>query len=412
MAQTVPPTNVRYHYIDLMKGIACLLMLLGHGFRVWMVYHLNDTYRVLMYLCDFSGPMFFFASGMNIHTFIDRNQHKLNFRMDRFYVMSALVLFFLSNVYSFSVKAPGLPNIFHAVAMSTVFVYFLIRKKVPNSVIFAIAVALYMVYLPWRMGITPNYETIENYAGRPFAILLLINFSFLPWVCFFITGAVAFKATTKLSTGILIGIFSLMFASSFLFPKIVTFDTTTQLLFRGVPTYMLQTVGFSGLFYFFLRKVYHGAKNNRMLQTLEFWGKESFLFLIVHFFFLFLLPFPLVWLYGYYENVNGWLFTVLLFVFTLFSMPLTMRLRDRLAQKKRFITISVITIIFVWFSTAYFYSIPKIALLAIFWSYIGSFAFAFSYPSIRKYLRKRYDNTSSDVPIEPAAPQSEEPKTT
>ncbi|MDP8223714.1 MAG: acyltransferase family protein [Candidatus Lernaella stagnicola] len=433
-------TAVRYHEIDMLKGLACVLMLVGHAMRSRMpVPHTFD--KIVLHFMDFSGPIFFFVSGMNVMTFLERNADKPGFRATRFYLAAAAVLFVLGFTYNLNRASPVM-DIFQGVAVCTVVVYLLMRLRMPTFVHWLIVIGFYAVYLltlrlPVEIaprfaefrelraqvplasdlfvsGISPALAALFA-AIRPLQRWTMIHFGFLQWITFFYVGALCYRSVTrpKPRTWPWWALFGVLFVvGPFLgwgvfgrgqnLLDAIFLDTFLDLMLRGIPSYVAMTLGGAGLLYLVSRRHYPGASEyqNPVLRFLadrsEMLGKESFMFLIVHWWLI-----STVLAVEHALPLNPYLRSALVIAGTVFFVPVFARLRDRLAAKSSFATKTAVFMIAGLMLTFLSLGIigglvrgfgpsPYYIEIPLYVSYLVSFGFAFVYPTLRLKLRRRY----------------------
>jgi len=366
--------------IDLLKGLACAMMLVGHGFRIKLP-ELSHAGKVFLYIMDFSGPIFFLASGMNVITFLERNSHKTNFKMVQFYLLSAASLFFLGFAYNLNRFSLGFPDIFQCVALCTAIVFILLYLRIPSFWLIILALMASAVYWRWRMEITPGDEAFTSMGLIDRG--LFCHFSLLPWVSFFLVGAVIYRVGTGMWEFVLGILFAAMFVGSFTMQP-VFFEDHFQLMFRGVPYYVIQTTGGSGLLFLLARRFYHSPGKipilSQIIQRFEYVGKESLLFLVSHWFILTII-------HNLDRTMDPFLRAGLLLVFTFLALPFIAKARDFISNRPHYIAMMLSLLIFFFMITL----VPLSAenrLVAHLLSYGASFSFAFVYPSLRSRIRE------------------------
>ena len=209
--------KVRYHYIDFLKGLACAMMLVGHGFRIRMGAPILPE-KIMLYAMDFSGPLFFFLSGMNVMTFVEGSAKKKNFQSTTFYLLAAAALFFFGFTYNVNRQSIYNLDILQCVALCTAFVFLMMRTKIPMWGHLLILAFLFLIYeqfrfrLEWNQ-IIPQFTDMRDAIAldatiRDPQVLKLMNlmtvklnvmqrwlftyFGFLPWVLYFYIGALSF----------------------------------------------------------------------------------------------------------------------------------------------------------------------------------------------------------------------------
>jgi len=340
--------------------------------------------------------MFFFASGMNVQTFLDRNQYKKNFRMTSFYLMSALILFIMGYTYNISTNSYTRPNIFQCVAMCTAFIYLMLRTSHPNLLMGIMAFLFYKIYWAWRINIVPTQSTM--YEISQFERFLYAHFAFLPWVCFFLVGVINFRVKPGKWDWAFAAFYLALIGYSLTIPQ-VFFDTTHELLFRGQPGYMTQTMGGVGLFFLFMRRFYNGAGKSRIFQTVEMLGKESLNLLVLHFILIMILiPF-----FPEGNLFSTWAYALTVLALTIALIPALKAFRDRFIVEKWYVpmltTIVILDVILFVPIIKWTSSVG----LGVMWSFIGTMSFALVYPGIRGKVRKYYTISEPVRETEPAA---------
>lgn len=421
---------VRYHEIDMLKGLACVLMLIGHAIRVQMGPP-GTTDKIVLHIMDFSGPIFFFVSGMNVMTFLERNGAKPGFRATRFYLAAAALLFFLGFTYNLNRGSIGMMEIFQGVAMGTAFTYLLMRTKLPTWAHFVVMGVLYAVYLWFRVRLEVHADfahfrelraaiplgtdiiapgivrAMQELGGRvgPLGRLLFVHFSLLPWVLFFYTGALCYRslrANPARAKYWWIFFIALVAVSPFVgrkvFPQLFL-ATYMDLMLRGIPSYVSMTLGGAGIAYLLSRKLYRGAENYRRRTTrwvaahLEMLGKESFMFLIVHWWVISTILGAVLIANHALGGETTWVLNVyvralLVIIGTIFAVPWFAAVRDRWSRANHYGRKVAAAMIAGFILTVMV--LPASAFWALYVSYVASFGFAFVYPTLRQRLRRRY----------------------
>ncbi len=381
----------RLHEIDLLKGLACYLMLFGHALRARSVglEELAMAHKIVLYIMDFSGPMFFIASGMNVCIFWDRSRAKEGFNVTKFYLAQAAALFLLGYTYNLSIASlfylHGAPDIFQGVAVCTAFVFLITRFR-SNAIVYLLAaVAMYAIYWPVRMKIDPTGDTLKT---MPFVMRqLFAHFSIFPWVVFFLIGAAAYRTRGKWEWA-LAALFVVMLVVSIFLPQ-AYFGDIYQLVFRGVPAYVLQTGGGAGLIFLLMRHVYKGAGNSKFLAGLEFAGVESFMFLILHYFLI-----VLTFFYPFTKEITPahmYARGAFIIVGTAFLMPRFCAWRDRISSRDGF-TNKALWVLGISFFLSLVISMagPAGFYLGRLIGFVAAFSFAFVFGPIRQKLRVKY----------------------
>lgn len=430
---TAAKPNVRYAEVDMLKGLACVLMLIGHAVRVSMGPPAPID-NVILYIMDFSGPIFFFVSGMNVMTFLERNRDKPGFDAGKFYLAAAAALFFLGYTYNINRVSLNFFDIFQGVAICTAIVFLLMRTKLPTAVHLVIVAAAFLFYTQFRVRleldqVLPNFselkaaippgadfmtafQPIQSFltAMGPLRRALFVHFGLLPWLIYFYVGALCYRSVTgpAAKTAPWWAFFAALFVAGPVVHLIdggrvfqhMFLDSYLDLMVRGIPSYVLMTLGGAGLAYLFSRKVYKGAAKytnaaGRFVGfQLERLGKESLMFLVVHWWVIATVMLPLMIIAKRSETVTGVAWTLdvyaraaIVLVAVLFFVPRFARLRDRWSQANRFATKAAVFMGASIFLALLMLPVPP---LSNYLTYGSSFGFAFLYPTVRARLRRRY----------------------
>lgn len=326
--QAQAATSERIGYIDLLKGIACIIMLISHAMRI----HIGEIGLPTKLWLMFHPPwaqVFFFASGMNIVLLIERYEKRKNFRLDRYYLTAAALLFFLGYTYSYARMALLTWQIFQGIAASTALTYIFLRTRLSAPWLLLIAVAMYLIYLPFRYNIEPVimwYRTVLP-AGPPGHNLealhslqvvtsvgvvsrsLFTNFSLLPWTSYVLIGATAFRSLRRhpeyemrwwigFALCFVAGIAIIWIPHGFEYGMWFT-DQIVDALYRHIPHHVLTATGLCGLIWLSCRRWYKGVPGAKskikkiIYGYTEFLGVASFIFFIFHWFIL--LSMMMIW---------------------------------------------------------------------------------------------------------------------
>jgi hypothetical protein len=437
----VTPTDAkRYPEIDFLKGAACALMLFGHAIR--MKTGTPDTFeKLFLHLADFSGPIFFFVSGMNVVTFMDRNEGRPGFDAAKFYVRSAALMFFLGYAYNFNRNTLGMMDIFQSVAVCTAAVYLLLRTRLPLWAHALIAVAIYGVYAQFRIRlelnlIVPGFHELKEsipaafdagqalHAGVAAELMRgltraqqfwFLYFTPLFWIIYFYAGALCFRGVTRAprTAWRWAAFFGAIFLASPLLALRRVFGPQKSLLdalflknfvemsIRGIPSYALMTLGGAGLAYLLGRRYYRGADAvprgpaRWLAARFEMLGKESLMFLVTHWLVISaVLTVSGAIVHAQIESggtpreMNVYLRATLCLAITLFFVPWLARQRDRWSQRPHYVAGVVVAMVAALLLTirAAFVNGP----LAYFMSFGVAFGFAFLFPRLRGRLRAKF----------------------
>jgi len=434
-------TPVRYYEVDMLKGLACILMMIGHAIRVQMPPP-GPIDKVILYIMDFSGPIFFFVSGMNVMTFLERNRNKAGFAAGKFYLASAALLFVLGYTYNINRASLGIMDIFQGVAMCTVVVYLLMRARIPTWLHFVIMAALYGLYLVFRVRlelnqILPGFTELKASipSGADFMHpamqeamktlvrdlgfgrrLFFVHFGVLAWISYFYMGALCYRSVTtneKVAWRWAILFVVLCAGAPFLslggiFPHMFL-DSYIDLMLRSIPSYVFLTLGGAGVAYLVSRRLYRGAVNYKnsfgrwVAARLELLGQESLMFLVVHWWMISTVmlvmriinaPAQLQGQPLWELNVYARSLIVMLGVIVL--VPWLAKLRDRWSRASAYgLKVGLFMFGAIVLAVMMVMVAPP---LAHYLTYGSSLGFAFLYPYLRGRLRKRYTQQIAPAP--------------
>lgn len=308
---TTPAPLARIAYLDFLKGVACLVMLVAHAMHAH-IGHPDLVARIMLILQPPAAQLFFFVSGMNVVLAIERHEKRPGFDLDAYYLGGAALLFAIGFVYSFARMSLDTWQIFQGLAAATAMTFVLLRMRLPNWALVLAAVALYAAYLPFRLGLEPvlmwyrHTLPVGVAPDHPSAILaaktilgslplgtrwLFANFGLLPWTSYTLLGAAAFRsvrARPERARWWAVG-FALTLAAGIAAPWVphgierglIYADTITDALFRHVPYHALTATGLVGLAFLACHRWY-GTPSGRAAKYLEFLGVQSFVFFCFH----------------------------------------------------------------------------------------------------------------------------------
>lgn len=431
-------TKQRIAYIDLAKGLACCLMLVGHAISPHLL-HMGIPGWMLVALVTVAAPMFFFASGMNVVTFYDAYSKRPGFKVTRFYLLSVLVLFVLSFTYTINRMSFGMWQIFQCIAVSTGVTLLLVRKRLPTWAMLTIFLVGYIIWFRFWTAIEVDLAVIRAAAEDreifkdsvmfihslpPLIRYLFAHFSLLPWVCFVIIGAATYRSI-RTNPGMR-DRWAIFYAALLVFGLIsrrfwpsqpLWLNNVMDLFFRNYPFYFFGHLGATGLFIIALDVWYEGAtacRNkvlSRLLALVEFCGKESFVFLIYHWLVLTVIqmiynPLSAGTILGEPPWKHHMIYVIALPV-TLLTLRFSVRLGEYWRTSGSFnLQAGFVLIVGSLLALAAGASGRLTGMLLI--SFAPCLAFAYSYPKIRLWLRKRYSGPAPAKPeVAPtAAPTS------
>jgi len=431
--QANSPQAERIGYIDFLKGAACIIMLISHTMRMDIGDLSLPSKLWLMFHPPFA-QLFFFASGMNIILFIERYQNRTDFKMDRYYLVSAAVLFFMGYTYSFARMSLITWQIFQGIAATTAMTYVLVRTRLSTLAHVLLAIFLYLIYLRFRIDIEPvlgwyratlptgpsgiHPEVLESLrvttqiGGLQRA--LYTNFSLLPWVSYVLLGAVAFRDVREhpehqrtwgigFTVCLILGFVFAFWPKGSVFGNWYT-DQAIDALYRHIPHHVLTAIGACGLVWLACHRWYpnvHKVKNKLgklVLGYTEFMGVASFIFFIFHW--VILLGFHAIWMklheMGYVaQSMNIHLRWFLACVIVLPLMIPAVKVGQLWGKRKHFVgeavALMVVSIVVsLWLMARAMRLGTGSIQPAIFAAYGSCFSYAYLYPYIRGRLKKRY----------------------
>ncbi len=379
-------SSERFYEIDFWKGVGCLCMVVSHPLRWQMVVEQSGgppmplLAKWIVLNIDLGAVFFFMASGVNVLSFVRRNVGKPDFDATRFYLLQALLLFVMGYSYSLALGTAhlGVPDIFQGVALGMVVTYLLLTWRAPNWALFVAAAVIFAAAGYVHAHYPHTQEGFE--ALNPAVRFLFCHFAFFPWAGMLILGALLYRAQSKAWLYTLGFIFAVTCAAGLIFTKQPIILDHYQMMFRADASYVTRTVSVSFLLMLVLRRIYGGPAKNRLLALMEYTGKESFLFLVHHFAVIFFL----IAVGG--QWMNPFLRMGLAVVITFATLKKVADYRDGIAQKpgfvkKALILMAVCLALSIWQLIAG--RIPASMILA----FPATYAFSFSYPSIRSRLK-------------------------
>ncbi len=420
---TAPAPAGRIDYIDLFKGMACLIIMYGHA-AAPSVDRLTLIEHIIFTSLWFSAPMFFFASGMNVITFFEKSKDTPGFKITTFYLLAALILVTLSVSFSVNRGSLKIPNIFQGIAMGTAFTFLLVRTGLPNWALAGISLLLYLPWIPFWEAQLPLIEPIRSlpFVDEPAPTFrqwidhiplwqrwLGVHFSFLPWASYVLAGAAVFRsvrqnARTRLRWAALFAAMILLAIASIFMPRwesqVLLQINFPDMMVRNTPFFFFLWYGQCGLIFLAAEKWYRGSAAmrggpvKRSLAFTEFLGRESFLFLVWHWAFLSALIIIGKWIetsprLGQFHLVHyiPWLSCTLLIVLT---MHWIVGVGEKWRARKTFLPEAIIVLfLFTFPGVTAFLRRGYVPFLATFFALPACLAFAFSYPVLRGRLRKR-----------------------
>jgi len=419
--------SARITAIDLLKGVACLMILFVHSFSP-NASRLSTVEQAIYTFAFLSAVLFFFLSGANVINFLERYEARGNFRITSFYLTAAGALFALSLCYSVTQASIRLPQIFQGIAMTTAMAFLLLRLRLPNWLLIVLSLVLYGLwlpvwryYLPWFLDLRglPFTQQIFGFLGRvqtinPIVRFLFFHFSLLPWVTFVLAGAATIRSLQRrpatarwwlIYYALLpaVGLATLLIRA---WPQDYILRSFPDMVLRNSPFLFCVWLGATGLIVLAALRWYRGKDGSsrpwlrRIGERLEFIGRESFVFLIWHWFILrtlnlVLVPFDRVpFLHASRLLIYfPWVVCTLIVVLT---MPWVVRIGERWKRRPHFVRESGILLgvgtipgLLIYFRRGF------IGPPATFLAFGACFAFAFLYPVLRNNLRRRFTRVTT-----------------
>lgn len=379
-------TAERSLYIDFLKGVCCLFMMVAHAMLIDVVFHgamppNAVVARMTIYLAHMIVPIFYMASGINALTFHERSAARADFDATRFYLASAALLFVGGYTYSLMIGSAknGVPDIFQCVAMGTALAYLLVRFRAPTWLMAAIALAILAVGQVFRASITPTADAFA--AMHPATRWAFGHFSFFPWCAFFPLGVVIHRITGRAARAAALTIFAALAVAGAFVPGVFP-ETEFEVMFRVDPKFALTATGLSAVLLMWTPRIYPGAPG-RLLRFVELVGRESLLFLIFHALVLALL------IVVFQGRIGPWPRAMLETALTCALLPPLVAWRDRRTASATF-TRNAIVVLGVFGAIAALAWINEAKALMSLAGAPAALAFALAFPTLRRRLQTRF----------------------
>ena len=410
--------------IDLIKGIACLVMVFGHtGFYLsYPVKHPPDLAPTWI-IAECSLALFFMATGMNVIHYVRHNEKKRGWGPTQTYLITNLLLFICGFVYNLNRQSLGLMDLFQGIAVAAFLTYVVFRRNWPSWAIVIIALEMFAISFGYALeeghwaargiplddgyiavsieefqksllpnaahpGLQAKYLAfLSEMQAFPFVErLLMIHFSVIPWAgCALLGGVIMRHAKTRWEW-ILWALFLLILVASLIFPFFLA-RNIVDYFFRGKPDYVLRHAGIAGLLALTARRLY--ISRGKVGPWVEFIGRESFLVFILQWIFIeFLVTiFPHKAILPVLLALTGAIYALM----TLSARYLAKKRdagMDNPAYAKKWFSIMIISALV----TAWLHygsgSLTGVNLGHLV-SFVSCIAFAMAFPSLRSVLRKK-----------------------
>lgn len=328
MADTEKPKKPpRRRELDLLRGAALVVMIVGHPIRADIHRPGMDLFRQFMnYYGELFSAFFMFMSAINVTNFIAGAKRDARLDSTKFYLRSSVALFAMGTSYNLCVGTLPVIDIIQAVALGTLFVYLLLAWRVPTWG-FGLVTAAF-----WGFGlyaISPSPVTDETLARlAPFGYLFKL-FGPIPWFGFFTYGIFVDRIPRGRWELASLPVFLAIFIAGHFLPM-QSGSMPAVALLKANLRYFFLTAGLFPLLHLTARRWYRGGEEVRDLLTrlrlggealrervtqfvarlgtmFEFWGVESLIFLIFHWAIIDLLkPWMIAWTAAGQETFGVW----------------------------------------------------------------------------------------------------------
>ncbi|UPO88342.1 acyltransferase family protein [Niallia sp. Man26] len=276
----------KYDYsLDAIKGFSCLLMILAHT-----PLEFSGAIRTFQSIGGFAPVLFFAVSGV---TTIFQIERKDFISLFYFYLSFAILGFSYNAIWHPDLWKNLNSDVPQIIALGVLTIYLIEKYIKPNLffyLLLTVVVFIIHFYTSNRIYDFPLKQFIFNEGG----------FAFFPWIFTFFTGVIAYRIRNSFNL-LFAGISTLLLFIYYLINKgdqlIVKYD-------MSIGYFLLSLVIIFLSFYLFRKKQKYSPNN-----LLIFLGKNSFLFLFIHLFFIN----TFVWLHLFKVNyIIIWLLVTML----------------------------------------------------------------------------------------------------
>ena len=277
----------RINSIDILRGFAVFLMVIGHMYYNWTNRFyvdstpVGDPFNFLLTICP---PLFPLASGFGYYWFInkkiEKNQPKLE--IIKIVILRAIFIFIISTLFSF------LFGFIIGIPFTTIIYWSIFQTLAVSMLIFIILPFLtkkwrFLLYVTLFFSIFTITHLINFYNLEMFYFLVKIgNFPLFPWANFFIVGILVgdlmFNASENEIYKIL-QIFSLsgsVLISIYIFWAYNIYNLYLDIFIKNLG---ILFISFSILYYYLDIKENEYILQNRLTQ----WGRVAFSIYYLHF---------------------------------------------------------------------------------------------------------------------------------
>jgi uncharacterized membrane protein len=320
--------------LDFLRGIALIVMTTGHPLRADVYGNAahGDFIRILYnhYGELFSG-LFMFVSGINVTNFLASARKTADFDATKFYVKSAVALFVLGWTYNLCVGTALFIDIIQAIALGTLVTYLLLERRVPSWGM-ALFTAVLFIAAPVILGNGPvDDSTMARVSSYRYFVAF---FGPVPWLGFFTFGVLVDRVKDKRTQNILLAVCAALFVFSHFLPQLRGTAPAVYLLKANL-RYMVMSVGMIPLLFILCGRLYQGR--SRLGREIEYWGNESLVFLVFHWFYIFYLGLIFQPIYNRFgETFTVWLTSACTMAIMAGTVRPLARLRDRWSTSPAF----------------------------------------------------------------------------
>jgi uncharacterized membrane protein len=403
-----PKGKGRRYELDLLRGIALMVMVFGHNVRVGEV----GASVVLQGFGHHFAALFMIISGINVRNFYNKAITIPGFRATHFYVKASLFLFFMGFTYNMIIGTVNRVEIIQCMALGMLVAYLMLWAKVPNWLVGIITVLIFltgtMAYsnglildpnvdrnFLWNYLICNGTVTLESSRSIPTPAYLHHMFGPIPWLGYFTFGL--FMDRLKGAWRWLMGFACTGMAVAALWlPKFPAEGERVMASFQTSPHYVFQSLGLFGVWLLLFPLIYNSK--TKLGKFLEAWSVQSLNILMFHWFYIYVLTL-VGWIVLFATNdsvpmdVIRWGRAVVVFIILLLTIRPIAERQMRWMKHPKFESRLKAAL---WTGIA-LYAVGSIQLagnmpMGVVWRFSGAFlagwAFCFLYPFLRMKWRK------------------------
>lgn len=253
-----------YDYsLDVIKGISCILMIIAH-----VPLYFNGNERMFQVFASLAPVLFFAVSGVTTTFQARRRSFKSLFC---FYVLFAVIGFSYNLMWRPSLQAFSVMDVPQIIALGVLSI-FLIEKYLKPNIYIYLVLAFVVFLVHFYIG-----KQLPDFPLKAILFTETTGFTYFPWMFAFLAGIFAYKCSNIFN---LIG--SLAAALLLALSLMGGIHDGTFIKYNMSIEYFLFTLTILfGTFY-----VFRWKKNYSSRSPIIFFGKNSFLFLFTHLFFI------------------------------------------------------------------------------------------------------------------------------